>query len=119
MTDVSPKMMDFYVLRLTRESPKGPALTIYLGDHPKFPSLKWSVKPDKKELPDRSMMSFNEAERNQAIEVLIDFHGLSYKDDDSSPWEMIHFYGEGMSMDDFKVFSEFIRKVEVAKIHLD
>lgn len=119
LTDVSPKMMDFYLFKLARETGNGPVLTIYVGGHPKFPSLKWSVKPDKKELADRSIMFYAEAEKSQAIETLVDFHDLSYKSDDASPWEMIHFYSEGLSQNDFKVFSEFISRVEIAKKHLD
>jgi hypothetical protein len=115
--DVSPPMMDFDLYRVTRQGSQDVACGLYFGNHPSFPKLHgWRQEAMETKGDDRTTTAF---QRSGAIEGLIKFSGLAYKDSDHSPWSAIHYFCDGLDEAGLKVMLAMVASIKVARPHLD
>jgi hypothetical protein len=116
--DVSPPMMDFEVYRVARQHSNGVACGLYLGNAPGFPKLRWSSKkPVETKGDGRITKAF---ERPGALEGLIEFSGLTYKDSKiGSPFTFIHYWCDKLDEGSGRDMLKMIASIKVARAHLD
>jgi hypothetical protein len=115
--DVSPPMMDFQLYRVTRQGSKSVGCVLYLGFAPRFPQLHWSGKPVETKGDERTTKAF---QRPGALEGLIEFSGLTYKNERSaSPFRIIHYACDKLDESAAKDMLRMIASIRVTRAHLD
>jgi hypothetical protein len=115
--DVSPPMMDFDLYSITRRGSKRVACTLYFGNHPQFPKLRWpSQKPVETKSDKRTTKAF---QRSDAIEGLIEFSGLTYKSSGHTPWTLIHYFCDGLDELAVRHMVGMISSIKVVQPHVE
>src|SRR5690242_8511645 len=80
---IASRCEDFDLYALTRRDDKKTLCTLYLGNAPRFPIRKWEGKPVETTERGRTRRSFRSS---NAIEGVITFSGLTYKDTPFTPF---------------------------------
>jgi hypothetical protein len=115
--DVSPPMTDFELYRVTRHGREKLGCGLYFGFAPKFPQLQWSGQPEQTKGDKRSTRAF---QRSGAIEGLIEFSGLTYKNSRiGSPFRMIHYACDRLDEGAARDMLKMIASIKVTRAQLD
>jgi hypothetical protein len=115
--DVSPPMMDFDLYSVTRQGSKRAACTLYFGNHPQFPKLRWwGRKPVETKSDRRTTKAF---QRSDAIEGVVEFSGLTYKSSGHSPWTLIHYFCDGLDEAEIRDMLGMIGSIKVVQPHVE
>lgn len=118
--DVSPEMMDYQILNIRNTADPIAVFRIYFGNHPRFPIFEWDVPPVEKSLgKDCTMRMFEYRERDGAIEGVLHFTGLSYKDLSISPYTCVHFFAQGIDKASAEQLMTVVSGLRVAEPHLE
>jgi len=115
--NMSP-MSDFDLYRVRHKRWWGADCILYFGNFPSFPKLPWgSHQVVQARSDDRTTTAF---QRPGAIEGLIKFSGLSYKDSKAgSPWMSIHYLCDGLDEVEMKDLLGMISSITVVRPHVD
>jgi len=115
--DVSPPMMDFDLYRVERQGSTEGGCSLYFGNAPDFPQLRWSQNARKMKADGRSTTAF---ERRGAVEGVIKFSGLTYKQSTAgSPWTSIHYLCDGLDELGMKDALGMIASIKVVQPHVE
>jgi hypothetical protein len=112
LKDVSPKQMDFDLYALADTRTGSVKCTLYFGNAPAFPKLRWSGKPTESRQHGASRKEFRSSDR---IEGLMNFDGLSYKGVPASPFESVHYFADHLSTADVKLVATMVDSITIAK----
>jgi len=116
LKDASPQLMDFDLYALTDQRTGAVKCTLYFGNAPQFPKLRWSGRPVETKQGGGTRREFRSPER---IEGLLTFEGLSYKNVPFSPFESIHYFADHLSAAEPKAVAAMVDSVRVAKKKLE
>jgi hypothetical protein len=116
LKDVSPKLIDFDLYALTDTHTGRVKCTVYFGNAPSFPELRWSGRPTESKQSTGTRKEFRGPDR---IEGLMTFHGLSYKRTPFSPVGSIHYFADHLTAGDVKLVATMVDSITVAKKHLE
>ena len=86
------------------------------GNAPGFPKLHWSQEAVETTSDNRTTTAF---QGRDAIEGLIKFSGLSYKNSVGSPWTLIHDFCDDLDEVGMKNMSAMIQLIKVVRPHVD
>ena len=116
--DVSPPTMDFALYQVTRRGSKRLACSLYLGNSPNFPELHWSGrKAVETKSDDHTTTAF---QRQGAIEGVMSFSGLTYKEQRSgSPWTSVHYLCHDLDQAGMRDMLRMIASIKVVRPHVD
>jgi hypothetical protein len=111
-------MIDFEVYRVARPHSTAGGCGVYFGNSPRFPDLHWvSKKPVETKGEGRTTKAF---QRPGAIEGLMEFSGLSYRNSKSgSPFTFIHYWCDQLDEGGGRDMLRMIASIKVVKAHLD
>lgn len=115
LKDVSPKMMDFDLYALTEKRTGKVKCTLYVGNHPAFPKLRWSGKPVETRQSGGTRKEFRSSDR---VEGLMTFLDVTYKDSGGSPFQTIHYLADHLRAPDLEVVTAMLDSISVAKKEL-
>ena len=109
-------MIDFDLYDLIDMKTKKAKCRLYVGNFPDFPQFTWRKRPTVSRIPNREQTEFRSASR---VEGKIEFSGLTYKDQSSSPWTIVHYMAEGLSAREAQLIVRMIGSIAVTRPHLD
>jgi hypothetical protein len=112
LKDVSPKIMDFDLYALAEKRTGIVKCTLYVGNAPAFPKLRWSGKPTEST---QNLGTKKEYRSSDRIEGLMTFQGLTYKDSAGSPFTSLHYFADHLSAADLKVVAAMVGSISIAK----
>jgi hypothetical protein len=115
LKDVSPKMMDFELYALTEKRTGKAKCTLYVGNQPAFPKLRWSGKPVESRQSGGTRKEFRSSDR---VEGLMTFQDVTYKDSGGSPFQTIHYFAEHLSAPDMTVLAAMLDSITVTRKEL-
>ena len=109
---------DFDLYRVRHKRWWGGHCILYFGNFPSFPQLRWaSHERVAARVEDRTTTAF---QRPGAIEGLIEFSGLSYKDSKaSSPFRFIHYLCDGLDEVEMKDLLGMVSSIKVVRPYVD
>jgi hypothetical protein len=113
LKDVSPKLMDFELYALTDSRSGEVKCTLYVGNNPRFPTLRWSGNPSQSHQGAGTRREFRSADR---IEGVMMFERVS-KSSLMSPFQVIHYFADHLSAVDMKAVAALVDSVIV--VHQD
>jgi hypothetical protein len=112
LKDVSPKLMDFDLYALAEKRSGSVRCTLYFGNAPAFPRLRWSGRPTESRQNGGTRKEFRSPDQ---VEGLMAFEGLSYKGAPMAPFEDVHYFADHLNAADMKVVSAMVDSISVAR----
>ena len=112
LKDVSPKLIDFELFALVDKRTSATKCTLYIGNFPSFPKLRWAGSPTESKGSDRTRREFRSTDR---IEGVMTFTGVTYQDSTGSPFTSIHYFADRLSGAEIKVVTAMVDSIRVAK----
>lgn len=116
LKDVSPRMTDFSLYALTEKRTGKVSCTLYVGNHPDFPKLRWSGKPVKARQSGGTRKEFRSSDQ---IEGLMTFPDVTYRGSEGSPFQTIHYFADHLRALDMKAVTAMVDSISVAKKDLE
>lgn len=115
--DLTPQFADFELFEICEQKRETACLKLYFGNFPNFPLLRWNSAPSVEGASDRQDYPFRTDDG--AIEGLLSYRGLTYKNHNGTPYSQIHYFSKGLSKEQAARFLEIANSVKVTRPNLD
>ena len=116
--NVTPRMADFQLYEVVSGDGRS-RCTLYFGNHPAFPKLKWSNPPIEERHKGVVVKEYGYTPEERRIEGLLRFSGLAYGGTDESPFSMVHYVSENLEPAQAQSFMRMVGSIVVVKRRLD
>lgn len=117
--NVTPPRADFDLYEVHHDGKRAGILTLYFGNFPGFPELKWPGPPHVQVRHGATFKMYPYSRGSRQMEGLIMFGGLTYKKSPGSPFSLIHYRAKDIEDNEARDFAAIIKSIRVSKQHLD